>query len=296
MALPRKPKRKKASRGKPRAEATFEKSPRKKAAPSKKSAPPKPRPKAKVAKPKPKAKVAKPKSRAKVAKPKPKAGSKKRKGSLLERETRRKTAADKLAIRALRVIEEGQSQAAMGIRNATRRAIQKAQALLSEAEKEDRKEQVRVKRIKEKIKKWSPKALPSRACVTLFEELGEWTQRANKTVDASARWPIPMSAQREWDELDGWLLDWEERYRWLFGEPLWWQVGYQISDVPLRDSDRYDRIGGQTSLTSHWWKGDLAMLLFSWREAVALNVIRKGYAITGFVLFAHFGPTAPVGD
>ena len=225
-------------------------------------------------------------------------------------DTERLTRAQRHAMHAASTLERG----AKSVVNADlERSLRQAEMLAELAKQAEKQQKTEDKNRAKALKAWQTgkKPRPSPAMRRLFREEGFWQENADGTATGELRLVVPHAFQCDWDTFRYWLGDWEMENDFLKDEPVWYSVGLQISGVERDKRKRYDRIHGRVGITSYWARTPsaaesfiggkrvrlgvgLGVLLTNMRESVAKNVIDAGRCIYAVVIFAHWGPYAPV--
>lgn len=191
-------------------------------------------------------------------------------------------------------------------------ALWESAELLEAAKSESLQEEKERREYAAKLRAWHldrEKPRPSKLLSSYFEELGDWRKNEDGTWTGYVHTPASARASDRLSNMREWFMSWQERLHWLDDEPVWVALGLSLSGVESAIRDRYARIEGQVSIVSGWvmsrqlcnlkgieCKGLASLLFHFWEEVIPTLYELHGMKVTQATIFAHWGPSRPVGD
>lgn len=221
--------------------------------------------------------------------------------------TRRLSRAERKALEAVQALQDGIGK---GLRGSVTDTISRSELLLQLAKQAEHQETVESKKRAKTLRVWRKdphRSKVSRHTIAFFKQYGNWHKNKDGTESGEIRLPVPPNFQCHFDYFRYWLGDWEVENEFLRAEPLWYSVGFQVTGVERKNREKYDRIHGRVAICSYWGKSldmggkrygqgpGLGGIMTTMREKVARNVIFASRCISSVVIFAHWGPVAPLG-
>lgn len=205
----------------------------------------------------------------------------------------------------------------------------KAQKLLAEAERLRKLPPPSMVDRAGKLVRWradTNKPVPSTRLVRLFQQQGQWCAQADGTFNGELTWTVPfkdietaegwLPPRTEPEAFAQWFVSKTDGLEWLNKEPVFLAAGLQLGKMQEYERDfstRYDKIRGRTSAML-WWRSPLhvqeqkqqgkkrpkiknpwSSLVLGIMEA-ARNIMGADIRVGAVSLFAHYGPTRPIGE